>query len=341
MTQRSAQNQSNLAEMLEVRQKFNSIINQFGQEPNKPALAAAKKKQYQCAYCLYHTDNKSQFTYHKSLHNAERMDQEFQCKYCSYVASKKHLLDQHMKIHQQNSSKDDVIVVESENHSVFPKKGAAEDEEVSEGSSMEGDLHDLMVMQIEEGEEMNVAKKRTSENKENLLRLAEKKGRNEFFCPHCPFKDATPDVVNDHKKFHSIVTNKRLQFNCEFCDFTSNIEQLVKDHRKLHFAPLKDVHKVEFCTTYDKLKLFVTATTATGSGSPKNDDQKIYDEDEIDEETSWINQFKQKNTNGTSPSSKNAPSTSSKVLVNSINSRSLKRNTSNNETSGNKIIINI
>lgn len=249
-------------ELQAVQQRFSSLINSIGSGvltgESTPPVEANRKKQYDCSYCSYVTDNKSQFSYHKSLHKPFA-GEELQCNFCSYTATKRQLLTQHMRIHQSNP--DDVIVVESENHSVFPKSAA---------------------------EETQAGGNKPSENKENHVgaaAAAAKRKKTEFMCPFCPYTDANSDLVNDHKQFHLAVSSERLKFNCEFCDFNAHSEKTMKDHRKLHFSFLeKGNAAVDFCTTYDKLKLFVTSTRAAGPSK----DKKIYDEEEIEDENPWM-----------------------------------------------------
>lgn len=256
--------------MQEVQHRFSSLINTIsGAGAEDQSHPVNYKKQYECSRCSYVTDNKSQFSYHRSLHKPV-LGEELKCSYCEYSATKRHLLNQHMRIHQSNA--DDVIVVESENHSVFPK---------NKGGSSAPCARERNTSDTEEKTEAGVP----SENKENQMGGSAKRKKLEFMCPHCPYSDANSDLVNDHKQFHFVVSRERLTFVCEFCDFNAHSEKTMRDHRKLHFTFLeKGNAAVEFCTTYDNLKLFVATTRSSGSSK----DKKIYDEEEIEDENPWM-----------------------------------------------------
>lgn len=261
-------------EMQEVQNRFSSLINTIsgvgGEATDNNSISL--KKQYECTRCSYVTDNKSQFSYHRSLHKPLQGD-ELKCNYCDYRATKRHLLSQHMRIHQSGS--EDVIVVEQENHSVF-----LGNKNISAGST----TNDKNSPETDEKNSSGESA-RPSENKENHIGSSTKKKKWEFMCPHCPYSDSNSDLVNDHKQFHFAVSNERLTFVCEFCDFNAHSDKTMREHRKLHFTFLeKGTSAIEFCTTYDNLKLFVA--TKRSSGSSK--DKKIYDEEEIEDENPWI-----------------------------------------------------
>lgn len=251
-------------EMQAVQQRLSSLINSIsaggattssGGDVGVSQDQSRTKKQYDCAHCSYVTDNKSQYSYHKSLHKP-MAGEELKCNYCSYTTTKRMLLTQHMRIHQSNP--DDVIVVESESHSVVPKNT-----EESRGAT-------------------NAATTTVSKPSEN------DKENQEFRCPYCPYSDANSELVNDHKKFHLAVSNERLRFSCEFCDFNAHSEKTMKDHRKLHFSFLEKGNAtgaVDFCTRYDKFKLYVAASARSADPSK---DKKIYDEEEIEDENPWM-----------------------------------------------------
>lgn len=266
-------------EMQAVQQRFSSLINSIssavvGAKEGGEGELGNRKRQYDCAHCSYVTDNKSQFSYHKSLHKPF-VGEELKCNYCSYTTTKRMLLTQHLRIHQSNP--DDVIVVESENHAVFPKPPAAEEEE-------------------ELGRE--VVKENNKENQVAAAAVAAgKRKKAESMCPYCPYSDANSELVNDHKQSHLVVSSERLKYSCEFCDFNAHSEKTMKDHRKLHFSFLEkgNAAAVEFCTTYDKLKLFVAASAASSSATAASNktqgaskDKKIYDEEEIEDENPWM-----------------------------------------------------
>lgn len=284
--------QNHSKEMQAVQERFNSLINSISSgvvgvtpainhhasEMDQTTRTTSGKKQYDCVHCSYTTDNKSQFSYHKSLHKPIA-GEELKCNYCSYTTTKKMLLTQHLRIHQ--SVPNDVIVVESETNAVFPN---------GSGEANAGD---------------SPGKPSPSENnKENRLLSGTKRKRTEVMCPYCPFVDYSAEVVNEHKQFHLAVSNERLKFTCEFCDFNAHNERAMKDHRKLHFSFLEKGNSataVEYCTTFDKLKLFVAAGTATAGGSlASGKDKKIYDEEEIEDENPWM--ANASSSSGTNPS---------------------------------------
>lgn len=268
-------------EMQAAQQKLSMLINSISSGIVGPAAEEAtaehmnRKKQYDCAHCSYVTDNKSQFSYHKSLHKPI-MGEELKCNYCSYTTTKRALLTQHMRIHQSNP--DDIIVVESENHSVFPR-GVVDPDAVTE----------------EEEERMVTGRENNKEN-HVVAAAAAKRRKTEFMCPYCPYSDANSELVNDHKQFHLAVSGERLKFTCEFCDFNAHSEKTMKDHRKLHFSFLEkgNATAVEFCTKYEKLKLFVAATATSGPSKNK----KIYDEEEIEDENPWMHSANSSSSSG-------------------------------------------
>lgn len=269
-------------ELQAAQQKLSMLISSINSGVVGAAAAeepSNRKKQYDCAHCSYVTDNKSQFSYHKSLHKPFA-GEELQCNYCSYTTTKRVLLTQHMRIHQSNP--DDIIVVESENHSVFPRGAAGDPDAITE----------------EEEERMVTGRENNKENHvvaTAAAATAAKRRKTEFMCPYCPYSDANSELVNDHKQFHLAVSGERLKFTCEFCDFNAHSEKTMKDHRKLHFSFLEkgNATAVEFCTKYEKLKLFVAAT-ATGGPSTKN--KKIYDEEEIEDENPWMHSANSSNS---------------------------------------------